>query len=141
MEHVVDSRARNDANQLLKDAAAALGVLDQIEEREQSLQERQIRAFCDAVSRLSRRLDAYEAKRRAQARRDEEAERQAIRDYLDSLPDPESPNPGGELSPIGPVTPPDPETPRQLAGVGADTTDINDQIPEPKDPSGTTLEL
>jgi hypothetical protein len=86
-----------------------------------------ISQLCERADDLGRRLDAFERKR--------------VRNFLDSLPDPDSPNQGGELSPIGPVTPPDQDTPRQPAGVGADDTNAADQIPEPKDPSGTALEL
>jgi hypothetical protein len=135
MEHVVDSQTRNDSQQLLKDAAAALGVLEHVQDREAALQERQIRAFCDSVGKLSRRLDALEAKRKEQARRDAEAEAKAIADYLDSLPDPDDPNQGGDLSPVGATTPRDP------AAVGADTSDGDEEIPEPKDPIGTSLQL
>ena len=143
MEHVVDSSVRNDARRLLKDAASALGVLEQVQEREDAFRERQVRAFCDSVAKLSRRLDAMEAARKEQARKDDRAQRRAMRDYLDSLPDPENPDqdhpthgPGGELSPVGPV---------QLRDPGGfdpdDHADASDQIPEPKDPTGTTLEL
>jgi hypothetical protein len=68
---------------------------------------------------LGRRMDRFERKR--------------VRNYLDSLPDPDNANPGGELSPIGPTGELEP---RQPVGVGAD-----DQIPEPKDPSGVSLQL
>jgi hypothetical protein len=127
MEHVVDSQTRNDSQQLLRDAASALGVLEEVEAKEDALRERQVRAFCDSVATLSRRLDALEARRRAQARRDAEAEAKAIADYIDSLPDPDDPNQGGELSPVGPSKYRDP------AAAEAD------ELPDPDDPTGVSL--
>jgi hypothetical protein len=82
------------------------------------------RQLCERADTLGRRMDAFARKRN--------------REFLDSLPDPDNANPGGELSPIGPTGELEPQQP---AGVGADSTDVDDQIPEPKDPSGTSLEL
>jgi hypothetical protein len=39
MEHILDSRVRQDAASLLEDAAKALGVLEQVKEREDAVQD------------------------------------------------------------------------------------------------------
>jgi len=71
-----------------------------------------ISQLCERADDLGRRLDKFE---RARAR-----------SHLDSLPDPDDPNQGGELSPVGPI---------------ADPAGLDDQIPEPKDPTGTSLHI
>jgi hypothetical protein len=71
-----------------------------------------INQLCERADDLGRRLDKFERRR--------------AREYLDSLPDPEDPNQGGELSLVGPVSDP--------AGIE------DDQIPAPKDPTGMVLQ-
>jgi hypothetical protein len=74
-----------------------------------------ISQLCERADDLGRRLDAFE--------------RQRARSHLDSLPDPDNPNQGGELSAVGPV---------RLSGpAGVD----DDQIPDPEDPTGTSLQI
>jgi hypothetical protein len=71
-----------------------------------------ISQLCERCDDLGRRLDKFE---RARAR-----------EYLDSLPDPEHPDQGGELRGHGPVSDP--------AGIE------DDEIPAPKDPTGMVLQ-
>jgi hypothetical protein len=91
MAYLPDSRARKDAEALIRDAAIAVGRVAEInaradavierqrevEEREDALRADAIRRFADAVLELEHRLDALE---QAQARA-----------TLDSLPDPDHP--------------------------------------------------
>jgi hypothetical protein len=91
MAYLPDSRARKDAEQLIRDAAVAVGKVEavnarvdsvlererEVAERERALHDAAVRALCDSIDDLAGRLDAYE---RAQARA-----------VLDSLPDPDHP--------------------------------------------------
>ena len=91
MAYLPDSRARKDAEQLLRDAAVAVGKVAEIDRRadavaaqerrvaarERALREDAVRQLCDSADNLARRLDAYE---RAQ-----------VRAALDALPDPDDP--------------------------------------------------
>jgi hypothetical protein len=91
LAYLPGSRARKDAEALIRDAAIAIGRIEsvnvradaviererQVEEREQALREDAIRRFCDGVLELEHRLDAFE---QAQARA-----------ALDALPDPDHP--------------------------------------------------
>jgi hypothetical protein len=125
-ERVLDSKSRKEAEELLRDAAVAIGQLEQLEEREQSARVGDIRRLCAAADELGKRLDAYEAKRKEQARRDAEEEAKQIQSMLDSLPDPDDPHayfPSGDLHTL-PAKDSDPE------GI----------IPTPQDPTGTVLE-
>jgi hypothetical protein len=111
-EHILDSKIRADAVELLHDAAKALGLIEQQREEEQELRERQVHAFCDGVARLARRLDILEAQREEQMRADEEAEERRIEQFLDELPDPDSPDPfapSGDLHVIAASGPEDRE--------------------------------
>jgi hypothetical protein len=72
-----------------------------------------ITQLCQRTDDLGRRLDKFECAR--------------ARKYLDSLPDPDDPNQGGELSPVGPTH-------------FADPAGIDDQIAAPKDPTGVSLQ-
>ena len=55
----------------------------------------QVAAFCESVNTISNRLDALEHRRAeaaaAQAKADEDEEQRRIRQFLDSLPDPDAP--------------------------------------------------
>jgi hypothetical protein len=97
----------------------------------------QMQRMAEAITRLSARVDAMET-----------SQRRRIRDYLDSLPDPDKPDapdqdhpthsPSGELHSVGPVQPRDP------GGFdpddSADNRDGNGFLPDPKDPTGVTLQ-
>jgi hypothetical protein len=101
-ECIVDSRARADAISLLEDAAKAVGLLEQQQQHEAQLREREVRAFCDGIAALARRLDALEQRRAEHARQAAEDEARAIQQKLDAMPDPDDPNaalehPTGEL--------------------------------------------
>jgi hypothetical protein len=65
----------------------------------------QIAAFCDSVNAICKRMDALETRRATQMRQlasaRAEAEQQEIRDYLDSLPDPDNPDGPAFYSPSG----------------------------------------
>jgi hypothetical protein len=133
MGHFPSSRERNDAI-----ASAAQARADKDEALQ--LKEEALRAAAEAIhaeaDRLAARQDSlaarHRADRRARKKADAEARARAAVDYLDSLPDPDG-DQGGELSPVGSV-------PRDPVGGGADTTDIDDQIPDPTDPIGAELE-
>jgi hypothetical protein len=91
MAYLPDSRARKDAEALIRDAAVAAGkvaainaradaVIErerQVEEREDALRADAIRRFCDGVLELEHRMDAFEQRR--------------IADELANLPDPDHP--------------------------------------------------
>jgi hypothetical protein len=84
-----------------------------------------INQLCERADDLGRRIDAFERKR--------------VRQLLDSLPDPDDPEASthvtGELRPIG-------RTERRNPGnFEVDTADAHDQIPDPKDPTGASLQL
>jgi hypothetical protein len=88
-----------------------------------------ISQLCARTDDLGRRLDALERKR--------------ARNYLDALPDPDNPDqdhpthsPGGELHSVGPAEPRDPSY-----FDPDDSADAHDQIPEPKDPNGISLQM
>jgi hypothetical protein len=87
-----------------------------------------ISQLCERADALGQRIDAFERRR--------------MRDYLDSLPNPDNPDddpathhPTGALHSLGPVEEryPAPET-------EIDTVDARDQIPPPKDPTGVSLQ-
>jgi hypothetical protein len=88
-EHIVDSVARADAEDLLLEAAHAVGQLEALEEREQSAHAADVRRLCDDLTRFGRRLDAFEAKRKAQRKADAELEQLKIQNMLDQLPSPD----------------------------------------------------
>jgi hypothetical protein len=110
--------------------------------RDQALEEQRLAeevvntARASLVSQLCERADAL-------GRRLDKFERARARAHLDALPDPDypnrdpaTPNPGGELHSVGPAEQRDP-------GYfdPDDSADANDQIPPPKDPTGTSLAL
>jgi hypothetical protein len=114
MAYLPDSRARKDAEQLIRDAAVAAGRVAEIDrradavigrerevaERERALREDAVRRLTDAVLKLQHRLDRFE--------------RQQIEAELAALPDPDSPAPlrygdHGDLEPVGPSHPADRE--------------------------------
>ena len=75
MEHVIDSNARNDAVKLVKDAAKALGTIESIEEREQSVTEREdsvrsqlMHDFIGQLDALAQRIDSLEVEQAEQAK-------------------------------------------------------------------------
>jgi hypothetical protein len=90
-----------------------------------------IEQIADAITHLSARMDALETR---QNRR--------LKEYIDSLPDPDSPDsdpathhPSGELHSLGPAENRDP------TGFDPnDSADCDDQIPAPKDPTGVSLQ-
>jgi hypothetical protein len=107
MAYLPDSRARKDAEQLLRDAAIAAGKVAEIDRRADAVEEREanvaaredalradaIRRLTDAVLKLQHRLDRFE--------------RQQIEAELAALPDPDSPAPlrygdHGDLEPHEP---------------------------------------
>jgi hypothetical protein len=71
------------------------------ERQQQQNRTRQILTFCDAVTKLSKRLDSFEVEQAIRKQRiAEEQERQdrlRIRHRLDKLPDPDTPENWGEL--------------------------------------------
>jgi hypothetical protein len=122
-ELILDTPARADAEDLLVQAAQALGQIEAIKEREQSAQIAGIRHFCDRVADLSRRLDTFVAERKEQARRDAAEEQAAIKRKLDAHPDPDESGhqPAGDLHTLP-------------------AKDVGDPLPDPDDPEGTILE-
>jgi hypothetical protein len=83
----VEAQERRDAAEHRRDAALQQQEVAQsmVDQARASL----ISQLCERADDLGRRLDKFE---RARAR-----------EYLDSLPDPEDPNQGGELSLVGPA--------------------------------------
>jgi hypothetical protein len=127
MELLPGTRARDAALQIFADAATARVAADEritqaqlreaeIEEQRLELQQKQVALLSKGLDKLSARMDALEGERREQ-------EVKQIVDYLDSLADPDDPNPGGELSPIRPAS------------------RAENQLPDPDDPSGASLKM
>jgi hypothetical protein len=109
MERIVDSNTRNDAIDLIHDAAVALGQLERTRNQQAQIF---ARSFQDVIARLdalAHRMDAIEEQRAARAKADAEEEQQRIQDYLDSLPDPDNLDgqvtydPSGELHILPPT--------------------------------------
>jgi hypothetical protein len=121
--HAVDAQERCDAAEARRDAA-----LEEQKQAQAVVDAARASLLAQLVERadaLGRRMDAFERKRN--------------RDFLDSLPDPDNANPGGELSPIGPTGPLEA---RPTAGDdSADARDGNGILPDPDDPTGTSLQL
>jgi hypothetical protein len=109
----VDAEARRDSALAARDLA--LQEQEQAQEVVAQARASLINQLCERADNLGHRLDKFERVR--------------ARNYMDTLPDPDNVNPGGELSPIGPATFHDPAT----AEV--------DQIPDPDDPTGTSLQM
>jgi hypothetical protein len=127
MEHIVDSQARSDAEDLLTRAAEAVGSLETIQAQKDQLFARSIQALNDSLGHLTRRMDALETRRADDARR--VAEQNAAREQqareaeeeLEAEPPPgypqdavpaleledEVPPPGGELHAHPPPEKPD----------------------------------
>jgi hypothetical protein len=107
MEHVLGSRARADAEALVKRAADAAEQEREREQREQELLSDGIRAIADGILKLSHRLDTLEQSRDARRKLDaaSEATRQ-MREFPKDAPNPdrladEMLAPSGELRPLG----------------------------------------
>jgi hypothetical protein len=105
LEELPDSRARNELlNHLKQMRADAL----QAEQRKADAIASQARILVDSVLHLQHRLDSFEKKQADRKRRNAAAkaqrEKQAIADYIESLPDPDNPASyeGGELTTHGP---------------------------------------
>ena len=113
-EHILDSKARADAVSLLHDAAYAVGLLERQQIEKQQLDEQKVRALCDAAARLAIRLDAFEQNRIAWQRRDAEEEAARIQQYLDGLPDPNSPDPFAPSGDLHDIPASEPEDREQL---------------------------
>jgi hypothetical protein len=130
MEHIPDSRARNELlaqlRQLRVDAAEAQAT-------QARAQKQAVLSFCDSVARLTRRLDALELKhadeRRRKAKADAEREAKAIADYISQLPDPDNPSSYGE-DPLTTHGPSAPEDEQQLRAITTDDTDNVGDLPE-----------
>jgi hypothetical protein len=146
MEQLPDTRARTDAMlrmyRIADDAVEAearrdVAPADARRARDEARDIR-IQQISDTLTRLTSRVDAME---KVHVRR--------IKDYLDSLPDPDKPDapdqdhpthsPSGELHSVGPVQP------RYLAPEtevdAADGRDGNGVLIEPHDPTGASLQL
>jgi hypothetical protein len=117
--HAVEAEQRRD------DAIAARDAALQEQQIAEDLVDRARKSLADTLHErldsLGQRMDAFERRR--------------VRAHLDSLPDPDNANPGGELSPIGPTGPLEAEE-RPTAG---DSTDAHGEIPDPDDPTGVSL--
>jgi hypothetical protein len=111
MERIIDSNARNAAVDILRDARIAADQLEQTRAQETQILARGIQSLNDTITRLSRRMDAVEQHRGAQARQDAAAEAERVQKELDAMPDPDNPNapalypPGGELHSVAATTP------------------------------------
>jgi hypothetical protein len=92
-EPILGSLAREATEQLLNDAANAIEEEHRIPAQRQRAEQQAcsdaIQTLCDGISRMAKRLDAYETKRREDAR---EARRKARADIEASLPDPDDPD-------------------------------------------------
>jgi len=121
LEYIPQSHAREEAAAELERARVAA---DQIKRMQSANRAVQVAAFADGVTRLERRLDAFEGRRAEQARRDAEAqvkaEAERMATHLAALPDVDDPDtwdgprPSGELTPIAASHP---EDKRQLAAL------------------------
>jgi hypothetical protein len=92
MEYIPQSRARQDAYEELEAARIKSEQTSIIQDMNRGIH---AAVLCDAVTRLTRRLDAEEHRRTEKARRDAEereaAENKLIEDTLSALPDPDMP--------------------------------------------------
>ena len=108
MERIIDSRAPNDALDLLNQAADALTQLEHTRDQETQIVARGLQTLVGSIDAISRRLDSIESQRADQARQDAEAEAERVQAQLDQLPDPDEPNapafyhPSGELHTVAP---------------------------------------
>lgn len=146
-EHILDSRARSDSLALLDAAAYALGVMERQELEAQKLTEQKVRTLCDSAARLAIRFDAFEQRRMARQRADEEEERRQIQAMLDALPNPDLPDPfspSGEMHGIPASQPEDQQQlqqsdqgslPRELALEGEGPLDPPSELGAPETPA------
>jgi hypothetical protein len=86
----------------LIDAARACGLIESIAAREDAVRAGEAQQLIDGIAAIERRLDRFMAKREVMARQDAEQEAQRIQEMLDSLPDPDLPDGGGDLRPLAP---------------------------------------
>jgi hypothetical protein len=103
MQSVLDSKARNEALDLLARADAAAEQEREREQREQQVITEGIRAIADGIAKLSRRLDAIERSR--DARRQLDAISEATEQLLalpKDVPADDTPSPTGELHALPP---------------------------------------
>jgi hypothetical protein len=126
-EPILSTRARADAEALLKRADAAAEEEKQREEREQEVIAEGIRAFADGVTQLARRLDALEQSR--DARRKLDAASEATREMLELPKDaPEldltddTPSPSGELHALEAKDPAEHQPANDQGGLPAELT-------------------
>jgi hypothetical protein len=138
MQNLPDTRARQDAMEELE--AARIGA-EQIQIMQDVNRGLQAAAFCDAVTHLTRRFDAFQARRDARIKADQEAkereEQQQIEDALSKLPDPDSPHAWETAGELTPVQASEPAHEEQLAA--SDQGDLPAEIS--KDPPDTDPEL
>lgn len=137
MEYIPQSIARQDAVEELEKARFSA---DQISSMQQKTRAVQASILADNVNHLCARLDTFLQHRaeraRADAEREEEEEAQRIQDELAQLPDPDNPDPLGDL-------------PRQGSGEHTNTGDLHSlpaKLPAdqtefelPEDPTGTII--
>jgi hypothetical protein len=94
MQQLPDTRARNDAMARLDAARLDAEQISKVQNVTRALQ---VAAFCDSVTRIGKRLDAYQSRRAARMKADQEQrereEQQQIQQMLDALPDPDEPSP------------------------------------------------
>jgi hypothetical protein len=146
LEYLPDTHARNESIARLDEGQARAAKVDQLQAMARACN---VMAFADAVKRLTGRLDAFAARRQEKARRDaEEAERkeaERIQAQLDSLPDPDDPDPLAhhEVPPSEKPEPPlelESGTKDQAGDLPEELEDLPEPETEPKGPPPTAIQ-
>jgi hypothetical protein len=138
MEYIPQSRARQNAYEELEAARIKSEQTSIIQDINRGIH---AAVLCDAITHLTRRIDAFTARRTEKARRDAEereaAEQQLIEDTLSALPDPENPHAWETAGELTPVQASEPAHEEQLAA--SDQGDVPAEIS--KDPPDTDPDL
>jgi hypothetical protein len=144
MQNLPDTRARTDAMEELEAARIKSEQTSIIQEMNRGIH---AAVLCDAVTRLTRRMDAFTTRRTEKARKDAEereaAEQKLIEDTLAALPDPDAPGPFAPSADLHEAPASEPAHEEQLAATEGDNEgDLPNELLEdvPPDP-GTDPDL
>ena len=102
MENIPDTIARRDSIRSLQAARLDAAAITQAQKATRALQ---VRAFCDSVNAIGKRMDALETRRATRLRQyasaRAEAEQREIQQMLDALPDPDDEPNAAAIYPAG----------------------------------------
>jgi hypothetical protein len=118
MEQIPDTKARSDAIARLDAARLDAEQISKVQNVTRALQ---VATFCDSINHITRRLDAYQSRRDARLKADQEQrereEQQLIEDQLSKLPDPDAPGPFAPAGDLHDVPPSEPENREELTAI------------------------